>query len=131
MRISDGGLLLLPLALVACGPADEKPVGTRLIATMEAEQRAGAEEDGHVLCARGNGGLTRACTVEQASGPDGLILTLRQPDGGFDRLLATRDGRGVVAADGAEPARVRVIAPDAIEVALGEDRYQLPATVKQ
>jgi hypothetical protein len=57
------------------------------------------------------------------------VLTLHNPDGGFHRLLVTKDGRGVVAADGAEPAIVRVVGEREIEVAIGGDRYRLPATV--
>jgi len=36
----------------------------------------------------------------------------------------------VVAADGADAASVKVVGADAIEVAIGGDRYRLPATVK-
>ena len=75
--------------------------------------------------------LTRTCSVEQATTSRGLVLTLRHPDGSFHRLLATRDGRGLVAADGAAPARLTIVGPDLIEVALGDDRYRLPATVKR
>jgi hypothetical protein len=73
----------------------------------------------------------RVCTVERAAGAEGLTLTIRAPGGGFRRLLVTKDGRGVVAADGAEEARVSPIAADRIEVAVGRDRYRLPATVRQ
>lgn len=58
------------------------------------------------------------------------MLTVRHPDGAFHRLLVTKDGRGVIAADGAETAVVTIIANGEIEVALGGDRYRLPATVK-
>lgn len=90
-----------------------------------------------VACARSNARLAIACTVERArprqgSGlglGQGLVLTLRHPDGAFRRLLVTRDGRGVVAADGAEPATTTVLGRDTIEVAIGGERYRLPATV--
>ena len=74
--------------------------------------------------------FARVCAVERITGAEGLVLTLRAPSGGFRRLLVTRDGRGVVAADGAEPAQVTPLAPDRIEVAIGPDRYRLPATVR-
>ena len=90
-----------------------------------------AEDDGRVLCARGQAMLQRSCTVEQMQGEDGLLLTLRHPGGGFRRLRVTGDGRGVVAADGAEPAKVAVVGPGDIEVTVGEDRYRLPATIKR
>ncbi len=71
------------------------------------------------------------CAIDRVQSQDGLFLTLRHPDGGFRRLLVTRDGRGVVAADGAEQAVVTPIAADRIEVVLGDARYRLPATVRQ
>jgi hypothetical protein len=84
-----------------------------------------------VECALGGSSrYERACRVERLSGAEGLVLVLRAPDGGFRRLLVTRDGRGVVAADGAEAARVTVLDADSIEVAVGGDRYRLPARVK-
>ena len=130
MPISDvrAGAALAALGLmVACSPG--QPAGNRSLARAEAQQRAAAEDDGTVLCARGDAGLTRTCSVEQTATNRGLMLTLRQPDGSFHRLLATRDGRGLVAADGAEPARVAVVGPDLIEVAVARDRYRLPATI--
>ena len=118
------------LALAACNP-HEQTANTQLLAKVEEQQRAQAEDDGMILCARGDAALTRSCSVEQTQGPDGLVLTIRHPDGGFHRFLATRDGRGVVAADGAEQAQVDIHGSDGIDVALGGDRYRLPATVKR
>ena len=90
-------------------------------------QRAGA---GRIGAGRGGDALKRDCTVDRTQGERGLILTVRHADGGFHRLLVTRDGRGVVAADGAEAARVTIPEPGMIDVALGTDRYRLPATIK-
>ena len=56
-----------------------------------------------------------------------MVLVLRHPDGGFRRLLVTKDG--IVAADGAETAKVTPIDKGMIEVALGANRYRLPATI--
>jgi len=70
------------------------------------------------------------CTVERAQTQDGLILTVRHPDGGFHRLRVTTDGRGVIAADGAQEAKVSVVGDGAIDVAIDNARYRLPATVK-
>ena len=109
---------LLLLALAACGEAKTDPVTP-----------APVLDDSRVPCARGDAPLARTCTVERERRDDGLVLTVRHGDGGFRRLLVTRDGRGVVAADGAEPARVTIVDPRTIEVALGDDRYRLPATV--
>jgi len=129
MRISNA--LLLALLLAGCDSHGQGSTDTRALARVEAEQRRDAEDDGMILCARGDGPLTRSCTVEQMQGSDDLILTVRQPDGGFRRLLATRDGRGVVAADGAQQADVSIAGNEGIDVVIGDDHYRLPATVKR
>ncbi len=126
MRISSAALLLL--ALAACG---EPQTDKATLAKVEAEQRARPDDSGNIVCAqRGSVDFARVCTVDRTQSADGLVLTLRHPDGTFHRLLVTRDGRGVIAADGAEKAMVSVIGSGEIEVALGGDRYRLPATVK-
>ena len=71
------------------------------------------------------------CTLEQADEERGRTLTIRKPDGGFRRLLVTGDGRGVVAADGAEPAIVTIIDDGRIDVAIGGDNFRLPATIRR
>lgn len=120
-------LLLLPLALAACGQQH----GNTALAKIEAEQRQHQDDAGNIVCARaGSNAFARTCTVDRAQSEAGLVLTLRHPDGAFRRLLVTKDGRGVIAADGAEPAIVSIIGNGEIEVAVGGDRYRLPATVK-
>lgn len=90
-----------------------------------------AADDDRILCAvEDGGGFRRACIVERLSGPEGTSLTLRHPSGGFRRLLVTDDGRGVVAADGADPALVSIAPDNRIEVSIAGDRYILPATIK-
>lgn len=92
--------------------------------------RAIGKAEGKIECsAKGETAFAYVCAIDRTETQDGLFLTLRHPDGGFRRLLVTKDGRGVVAADGAEEAVVTVLAPDLIEVALGGARYRLPATV--
>ena len=118
--------LLLPLLVLAgCGqPAEETSGGT-------AQTSDGAPAaDSRVDCSIAGETMGRDCTIERSRGPEGTILTIRHPEGGFRRLLVATDGRGVVAADGAEPAEVTALADDRIEVAIGGDRYRLPATVK-
>jgi hypothetical protein len=61
--------------------------------------------------------------------PEGTALTVRNPDGSFRRLLMVGDGRGVIAADGAEPAVVRPGDAKSIDVAIGGMVYRLPARV--
>lgn len=119
-------LILLPLALAAC--SEPKADHTALNA-VEAEQRRAQADDGMISCTKAGGSQER-CVVERSDSPNGLVLTVRHDDGAFRRLLVTKDGRGVVAADGAEPAKVRITGADRIEVTVAGDRYELPATVK-
>lgn len=90
------------------------------------------EPDNRILCRVGDAErFEHACTMETADSADGRILTIRKADGGFRRLRVTTDGRGVVAADGAERARVTILADGLIEVDIGGDRFRLPATVRR
>ena len=117
--------LLLPLLLVACGETGS--------ATDDAwDDSAGKFADaGRVACAvEGASSFASVCPMERLSAPEGTTLTIRHPNGAFRRLLVTTDGRGVVAADGADPAVVSILANNRIEVSVAGDRYQLPATVK-
>ena len=121
-------LLPLLLALAACG---DRNSDNRVLTQAEANQSSDAADGGRVECAlAGAKAFARTCTLDRAEGADGLFLTLHHPDGGFDRLQVTKDGRGVVAADGAQPAVVKLVGSDTIEVAIGADRYRLPATVR-
>lgn len=117
LAIAGAGLPAV-LALAGCGGAAP-------------DRDAPTADAVRVACGRaGETRLAESCTVERATTPAGLVLTLRRADGGFRRLLVTQDGRGVVAADGAERAVVTPIGSDRMVVALGDDRYQLPATVR-
>jgi hypothetical protein len=128
MRISKRAWAAAILLLTACKP---DPIPTKIEqerADAAVEARANAEA--HIPCALdGSAEFAAVCTVDRTTTQDGLYLTVRHPDGGFHRLIVTKDGRGVIAADGATPAKVSVIAPDAIEVAIADARYRLPATV--
>jgi len=91
----------------------------------------GASDDRIECAAAGTETFEAVCTIERMTNDKGeLVLTVRDPTGGFRRLLVTKDGRGVIAADGAEPAKVSVIEGNRIEVVIAGDRYRLPATVK-
>jgi 2-methylcitrate dehydratase PrpD len=115
MRHALGLALLL---LFACSGAE----------SVEERAAAAKSSENGIDCAlAGAAGFERACIVEQGEGGS---LTLRHPDGGFRRLTITDDGRGVVAADGAAAAQVRIVGDNRIEVAVGDDRYRLPATVR-
>ncbi len=115
------------LALLLFGCSDPEQATEEALSAAEEK----AADDGRVQCAaEGAQAFERVCTLERISGPEGVTLTIRHPSGGFRRLLVTTDGRGVVAADGADPAIVSVVEGDLIEVAIAGDRYRLPATVK-
>jgi hypothetical protein len=87
-------------------------------------------EDKIDCAAPGDTEMAPVCTIDRVEIASGPVLTLRRPDGGFHRLLITRDGSGVVAADGAEQAVVKPLAANLIEVELSGARYRLPATVR-
>jgi hypothetical protein len=105
---------LTPLALGAChAQGDDKP--------------AGAVTIGCRLPAKA--GFETLCSAERMASPDGTVVTVRRPDGGFRRLLIVSDGRGVVAADGVDPVRVEAADKDHIDVEADGVVYRLPATV--
>lgn len=114
-------VLLFTLFLAGCGRGGSDEAGGT------GTSPTGVPDDRIACATEGATDFETVCTVEREAGPDGTILTLRGPSGGFRRLRVTTDGRGVVAADGAERAIVTVLGPDRIEVALGGDRYRLPA----
>ena len=125
MRISRG---LVPLLLLAsCGPAGPDTHGA---AKTEAGARADAADEGRIACALpGASSFARQCTVDRTETREGTVLTVHQPNGGFHRFRLVNDGRGVVAADGAEEPKVAVMGAEGIEIAIGGARYRLPARV--
>lgn len=114
--------VLLPgLALAGCGkPAGDPEPAMRTISCAVADASA----------------FTDSCKVETA----GQVLVVHHPDGGFRRLLKVDDDRGVIAADGVEPAHAQWVgmagaAPGKqqtgrLEVTIGSDRYIFPAKVR-
>ena len=122
MRTLGGfaGLLLL----AACGGAPDNGD----LAEAEARGSREAAANGRIECALEGAKLfDRTCTVEEMSGVEGTVLVVGRPNVGYRRLQITTDGRGVVSADGAEPAKVTIVSDGMIEVAIGSDRYRLPA----
>lgn len=114
------GLLLL----AACGGAPDNGD----LAEAEARGSREAAANGRIECALEGAKLfDRTCTVEEMSGVDGTVLVVGRPNVGYRRLQITTDGRGVVSADGAEAAKVTIVGDGMIEVAIGSDRYRLPA----
>ena len=105
------------LAVTACGRSAET-------------RNATATDDGKIDCRiGGDTKFIRNCRVERTPGTDGVLLTVTKPDGGFRRLTQTRDGRGVIAADGAEQAEVRIAGDNLIEVTIAGDSFRLPARI--
>jgi hypothetical protein len=118
-----GGLIAV-LLVAGCnsGPDNGK------LAEAEARGSKEAALDGLIDCAlEGAKAFDRDCTITEMSGADGTVLVVGKTDVGYRRLQVTTDGRGVASADGAEPAKVAIIGDGMIEVAVGSDRYRLPA----
>ena len=109
-------------------------LGLGLLAACDeaADETAATEPGNRIECRIGaSTSFERHCTLEQAEEEQGRAIVVRKPDGGFRRLLITDDGRGVVAADGAEPAVVNIIDDGRIDVAIGGDNFRLPATIRR
>jgi len=130
-RISEPVLAVVVCAMVAAGAlagceARERDPG----AAAKVGQRKFGGRGGNVECATGDAAtFSRSCSLDQTETARGLVLTVHHGDGGFRRLLVTKDGRGVVPADGAAGAHVSIIGTNEIEVAIDGDRYRLPAVV--
>lgn len=125
---------LLLLGLAGCERKAEQQVAQQVEAeratklTAEPGTTAGDER---ISCALASSEqLAPVCRIERSQSERGTVLTMRHPDGGFRRLLVVQDGRGVLAADGAEPAQVTLVGGKEIDVAIGRDRYRLPALRK-
>ena len=119
-----GGALLALVALTGCNRTSDNSD------LAEAEERGSREaaENGRIECALEGAKLfDRTCTIEEMSGEGGAVLVVGRSNVGYRRLQITTDGRGVVSADGVEPAKVTIIGDNVIEVAIGNDRYRLPA----
>jgi hypothetical protein len=117
---------VLAVFLASCGalPPEADPGNSLATANTSAS-------DNRIDCLiEGSTAFERNCIVETADSADGPLLTVRKPDGGFRRLQVTTDGTGVIAADGAEVAVVTMLADNRIEVAIGADRFRLPARVR-
>ncbi|WP_053554287.1 hypothetical protein [Sphingopyxis sp. 113P3] len=123
--LKKAGRLAIPLLLLGgCDPAPDNSA----LAHAEARQGEKAALDGRIDCALEGAKLfARTCTIEEMSGAQANILVVGRADTGYRRLAIAKDGRGVVSADGAEPARVTIVKEGLIEVAVGRDRYRLPA----
>lgn len=126
MYLRTFSLLSCTLLITACGKPDNGVLA-------EAERR-GADQAGDlgmIECAiNGESSFSRVCEKERLVGEGVTSLIIRHPDGGFRRFNILTDGRGLEAADGAEPARVTVVENDRILVRVGPDKYLMPAKMK-
>lgn len=98
----------------------------------EAQQAKDAAAEGKIECAlAGKTTFERDCTTERVSGPEGQMLVIRNPDGGFRRFRILTNGRGLEPADGMDPDfKLNVTGSGTIEVHSGDDIYRLPADIK-
>src|SRR3546814_16710165 len=89
-----------------------------------------ADIDGKLYCAvDGANELTQSCTLERIDGPEGHVLVLHHPGGGFRRFRIVSDGRGVIPADRAEQAQLALAGDNMIDVKVANDRYRFTATL--
>ena len=110
------GAALLGLAALAACSRGQAP-----------DEARGAE---HVSCALGAATqFAEDCVVERASQDGRQVLVVRHPDGAFRRFVVEPGGKGVSLADGAQVPSVSAVA-NVLEVAVGQDRYRFPYTVK-
>lgn len=109
--------LVLPLlasaGLAACSPAEEKPQGRVIDCAL-----AGAAK------------FLPDCFVQDSRAGQQRFLTVRHKDGSFRRFAMVDDGRGVIAADGADEASAKWTAEGVLEVTVAGDRYRFPARMK-
>lgn len=111
MRISSALILLLGCA--GCSAGAEQP-----------QAEPGAER---IECALGEGAeFSATCLVERSAVEGARLLTVRHPDGGIRRFEQVDDGRGLIAADGADEAKLN-FADEVLEVTVANDRYRFPA----
>ncbi|WP_422060983.1 hypothetical protein [Sphingopyxis sp.] len=118
-----GGVIGVLMLVSGCGGPDNGK-----LAEAEARGSKNAAENGRIECALEGAKLfDRTCTIAEMTSADGDVLIVGKRDVGYRRLQIATDGRGVISADGSEPAKVTIIGDGVIEVAIGRDRYRLPA----
>jgi hypothetical protein len=117
----------LCLLLAACGDTTNQD-----LRAAEEDAAKEAAEGGKIECAlAGNTSFDRNCTTERVSGPEGQLLVVRHPDGGYRRFKILTDGRGLSPADGFDPDfKLNVMGNGMIEVRSFDDIYRLPAAIK-
>jgi hypothetical protein len=114
------------LLLASCGGTKS----TLAEAEKSADNQAAA--DGKIECAlAGKPDFNRVCSTERVTGPEGQLLVIRNPDGGFRRFKILGGGKGLEPADGFDDNfKIKLNGTEMIEVASGDDLYRLPAAIK-
>lgn len=116
-RAASPGALACLVALAACSSPTAVPDV--------------AEGDERIACAlAGAKEFKPVCAVERDRSKGALTLVVRHPDGGFRRFDVLEDGRGLAVADGATQGVAR-FADGMAELAVGEDRYRFPVTIRK
>ncbi|WP_054108250.1 hypothetical protein [Novosphingobium sp. AAP83] len=100
-------------ALTACSAGEETPKGRGIDCALGGSDKFLPE-----------------CFVKDSRVGERRFLTVRNKTGAFRRLEMVDDGRGVIAADGADEAVAKWSAEGVLEVAVGGDRYRFPARMK-
>jgi hypothetical protein len=78
-----------------------------------------------VECAIGAGAdFSPVCTLERVAGTDEIVLHL--PGGGFRRLVRDAATGTLAPRDGAEPLEPEAGEGEAVQFAIGADRYRIP-----
>ncbi|MEW4466935.1 hypothetical protein AB1K62_03780 [Parasphingorhabdus sp. JC815] len=110
------------LLVTACGSESD----------TEAENAINQGLDGSkIRCAvNGESQFSDSCQAERLSTENGVTLIIHHPDGGFRRFKILTDGRGIEAADGAELAKIEIVADEKILVSVGPDQYIMPARME-
>jgi hypothetical protein len=109
LRISSAlGLFVL---LAACGGAESPP-----------------PPGDAVDCAIGAGAeFSPVCTLERVAGTQEVVL--HHPDGGFRRLIRDPETGALAPLDGAEPLASTADDTQALQFAIGQDRYHIRRTL--
>lgn len=105
-----------------------------LILGLAACSRGGSEpakDTGKIACAlAGSAQFEQRCWVETVVEKGRKLLIVRAPDGSFRRFVAVDDGRGAIPADGADDSSAEWVDGGKLQLTVGQDRYQFPASMK-
>lgn len=120
--------LALPLCavllLAGCNDIAKSPGESAKVQGSVAEKAAGEIGSRTISCGPHTGEAVYSCLLEVDDRKGDLYLTLRQPEGGFRRLVWPKDGI-LAPADGAEPLEAMALKGGGVEVRIGGWRYRI------